>query len=52
MRLMQVNIFNTEKTLQQSIQKRIKKYFSVSTDKTENPVNIMEPQKKSWRCCL
>ncbi|MFA7015586.1 MAG: polysaccharide biosynthesis protein, partial [Bacteroidales bacterium] len=37
MRMIDVNIFNTEKTIRQSIAKGIKKYFCVSTDKAANP---------------
>jgi FlaA1/EpsC-like NDP-sugar epimerase len=46
MRMIDVNIFNTEKTLQQSIDKGIKKYFCVSTDKAANPVNMMGASKR------
>ncbi|MCP4323279.1 MAG: UDP-N-acetylglucosamine 4,6-dehydratase [Psychromonas sp.] len=45
MRMIDVNIFNTEKTLQQSIAKGVKKYFCVSTDKATNPVNMMGASK-------
>lgn len=46
MRMIDVNIFNTEKTIQQSIAKGTKKYFCVSTDKAANPVNMMGASKK------
>ena len=46
MRMIQVNIFNTEKTIQQSIAKGVKKYFCVSTDKAANPVNMMGASKR------
>lgn len=46
MRMINVNIFNTEKTLQQTIQKSSKKYFCVSTDKAANPVNMMGASKR------
>lgn len=46
MRMINVNIFNTDKTLAQSIQKRTKKYFCVSTDKAANPVNMMGASKR------
>jgi len=46
MRMIDVNIFNTEKTLQQSINKGVKKYFCVSTDKAANPVNMMGASKR------
>ncbi len=46
MRMIDVNIFNTEKTLNQSIKKGVKKYFCVSTDKAANPVNMMGASKR------
>ncbi len=46
MRMCEVNIFNTDKTLQQSIENGVKKYFCVSTDKAANPVNMMGASKK------
>lgn len=45
MRLINVNIQNTEKTLLQSIANKTKKYFCVSTDKATNPVNMMGASK-------
>ena len=46
MRMVQTNIFNTEKTINQSISKKTKKYFCVSTDKASNPVNMMGASKR------
>lgn len=46
MRMIDVNIFNTEKTINQSIKKGVKKYFCVSTDKAANPVNMMGASKR------
>ena len=46
MRMVDVNIFNTDKTLRQSIENRAKKYFCVSTDKATNPINMMGASKK------
>lgn len=46
MRMIDVNIFNTDKTLRQSIAKGAKKYFCVSTDKAANPVNMMGASKR------
>ncbi|MFT7032675.1 MAG: FlaA1/EpsC-like NDP-sugar epimerase [Cyclobacteriaceae bacterium] len=46
MRMINVNIFNTQKTIQQSIDKGVKKYFCVSTDKAANPVNMMGASKR------
>ena len=41
MRMINVNILNTKKTIKQSIDNGSKKYFCVSTDKAANPVNMM-----------
>ena len=46
MRMIEVNIFNTDKTIQQCIEKGVKKYFCVSTDKAANPVNMMGASKR------
>lgn len=46
MRMIDVNILNTEKTLLQSIAKKSKKYFCVSTDKAANPANMMGASKR------
>ena len=46
MRMINVNIFNTDKTLKQCIEKKVKKYFCVSTDKAANPVNMMGASKR------
>ena len=46
MRMIDVNIFNTEKTILQSAAKGAKKYFCVSTDKAANPVNMMGASKR------
>ncbi len=46
MRMIDVNIFNTNKTIQQSVRKGVKKYFCVSTDKAANPANMMGASKR------
>jgi len=46
MRMIDVNILNTIKTIDQSIDKGSKKYFCVSTDKAANPVNMMGASKR------
>lgn len=46
MRMIDVNVFNTEKTIKQSINCGTKKYFCVSTDKAANPVNMMGASKR------
>ncbi|MDO2951784.1 UDP-N-acetylglucosamine 4,6-dehydratase [Aeromonas simiae] len=46
MRMIDVNVFNTDKTIAQSIAAGVKKYFCVSTDKAANPVNMMGASKR------
>jgi FlaA1/EpsC-like NDP-sugar epimerase len=46
MRMIDVNVFNTIKTIKQSIENGTKKYFCVSTDKAANPVNMMGASKR------
>jgi len=46
MRMIDVNIFNTQKTIHQSVETGVKKYFCVSTDKAANPVNMMGASKR------
>ncbi len=46
MRMVQVNVFNTVKTIEQSVQNGTKKYFCVSTDKAANPANLMGASKR------
>ena len=46
MRMIDVNIFNTDKTIKQSIANGTTKYFCVSTDKAANPVNMMGASKR------
>lgn len=46
MRMIDVNVFNTDKTIQQSIDAGAKKYFCVSTDKAANPINMMGASKR------
>ena len=45
MRMIDVNILNTEKTIKQCIENGTKKYFCVSTDKATNPINMMGASK-------
>ena len=66
MRMIDVNVLNTDKTIKQSIKNGTKKYFCVSTDKAANPVNMMGASKRimemflmreslslinGWLCC-
>ena len=46
MRMIETNIFNTDKTIKQSVLNSTKKYFCVSTDKAANPVNMMGASKR------
>jgi len=46
MRMIETNIFNTVKTLEQSKEAGARKYFCVSTDKAANPVNMMGASKR------
>jgi FlaA1/EpsC-like NDP-sugar epimerase len=44
--MIDVNIFNTDKTMRQAREKKAKKYFCVSTDKAANPVSMMGASKR------
>tara|TARA_B100000989_G_scaffold119543_1_gene88098 strand:- start:11182 stop:12333 length:1152 start_codon:yes stop_codon:yes gene_type:complete len=46
MRLIEVNVLNTIKTLKLAKEHGAKKYFCVSTDKAANPVNMMGASKR------
>lgn len=46
MRMIEVNIFNTLKTMRMAHASGAKKYFCVSTDKAANPVNMMGASKR------
>lgn len=46
MRMIDVNVFNTDKTLRQAAAAGATKYFCVSTDKAANPVNMMGASKR------
>jgi FlaA1/EpsC-like NDP-sugar epimerase len=46
MRMINVNILNTDKIMRQTKEKGAKKYFCVSTDKAANPVNMMGASKR------
>jgi len=46
MRMVDVNVFNTDKTMRQAKDKGARKYFCVSTDKAANPVNMMGASKR------
>ena len=46
MRMVDVNVFNTDKTVRQAVEAGVTKYFCVSTDKAANPVNMMGASKR------
>ena len=46
MRMININIINTNKNIKQAIEAGTRKYFCVSTDKAANPVNIMGASKR------
>ena len=46
MRMINVNISNTNNTISHSIKSGVSKYFCVSTDKAANPVNLMGASKR------
>ncbi|MDA9091623.1 UDP-N-acetylglucosamine 4,6-dehydratase, partial [Porticoccaceae bacterium] len=46
MRLIEVNVLNTIKTIKMAKAQGTKKYFCVSTDKAANPVNMMGASKR------
>lgn len=46
MRMIDVNILNTQKTIHQAIENKVKKYFCVSTDKATDPTNMMGASKR------
>ena len=46
MRMIDVNVFNTNRSIEQARKKGAKKYFCVSTDKAANPVNMMGASKR------
>ena len=46
MRMIEVNILNTIKTIDLAVQSKARKYFCVSTDKAANPANMMGASKR------
>ena len=46
MRMINVNIVNAEKLLSMAADRKVSKYFCVSTDKATNPVNMMGASKR------
>jgi len=52
MRMIRVNILNTESTVAYAIRSKSRKYFAVSTDKAVNPANAMGATKRVMELCL
>ena len=52
MRMIKTNILFTQKTYQLAAEAGAKKYFAVSTDKAENPANLMGATKRIMEVCL
>lgn len=52
MRLIEVNIINTFKTIEDAKRTGAKKYFAVSTDKASSPVNMMGASKRAMELLL
>jgi hypothetical protein len=52
MRMIRVNVLNTEKVLRYAAGRRVRKYFGVSTDKAVNPVNAMGATKSVMELCM
>lgn len=46
MRMIRVNVLNTDKIVAKAIEMRARKHFCVSTDKASNPVNMMGASKR------
>jgi len=46
MRMIDTNVFNTDKTMRQAAAMGAQKYFCVSTDKAANPANMMGASKR------
>jgi FlaA1/EpsC-like NDP-sugar epimerase len=52
MRMIRVNILNTESTVAYAARAKCRKYFAVSTDKAVNPANAMGATKRVMELCL
>jgi FlaA1/EpsC-like NDP-sugar epimerase len=52
MRMIRVNILNTEATVEVAARTKARKYFAVSTDKAVNPANAMGATKRVMELCL
>lgn len=52
MRMLAVNVLNTEDTLRQALAMGCDRYFAVSSDKAANPANAMGATKRAMEFCL
>ena len=52
MRMLAVNVLNTERTLEYAQKMKCRKYFAVSSDKAVNPVSIMGASKTAMEMSL
>lgn len=52
MRMLRTNVLNTERTLRQSIESGVPRYFAVSSDKAAHPANAMGASKRAMELCL
>lgn len=52
MRMIEVNIVNTDRTIRRAFEQGTRKYFCVSTDKATNPVSMMGASKRIMEKCL
>lgn len=46
MRMIVVNVLNTNKVFRQAVERDVRKFFCVSTDKATNPANVMGASKR------
>ncbi|OHB74726.1 MAG: UDP-N-acetylglucosamine 4,6-dehydratase [Planctomycetes bacterium RBG_16_64_10] len=52
MRMIAVNVLNTERLLQYAARGNVRKYFGVSTDKAVRPTNAMGASKRVMELCM
>jgi UDP-N-acetylglucosamine 4,6-dehydratase len=52
MRMVRVNVLNTQSTLEYAARAQVKKYFAVSSDKAVNPASAMGATKRVMELCL
>jgi nucleoside-diphosphate-sugar epimerase len=52
MRMVRVNVLNTERMLRYAVDRRVRAYFGVSTDKAVRPANAMGATKAAMELCM